>query len=550
MQNHSGSELELTDDQVEEPGTLSVGTRATEALTAFNNASNFTMYNPSFILHHGNTQKTMHYRKKPKLSKGINKRKNLEFDFATIPPHEIDSGRVICVRNGSRFYAATRECKPSMTSNVVVQEFEGSSRKQQWERTLRWTPHSLNPHLLRLVGISPPSISDQGPCYVVYKGARSMNPRHLIASLLGKSDRERLAGVGCQVVYGVVSALDYLSKTTTILRLADIGFENFEVFSDEDGSSTVCFTPAPAGIGPTETDMCDIAVCDSLIGKLFSDANHILHREKLNRFDQDVVHDTVEVDNHASSGSQATSRSEGMGADEETAKSLDSSLCRREIIWTSRNFDMTLLEMSESYGNLLHLRLPLRGKSNPNAIHLPQRSGKRWSEVQHECRGYRREEITLTPDAFRNEVLVFGNPSIHEHCGLCGEIVQVRSSQISSAMELSYISPSNTDADSGLPEVQNQAHTSVLEPTQTFSRDSSVNILSHRPLAGEGDPWAIKNNEEARFSREDYYSIPPLGHPEHMPPPPTQFSEQDQLYWRQMFENMGWSSSDGFEVIS
>ncbi|KIK66758.1 hypothetical protein GYMLUDRAFT_69863 [Collybiopsis luxurians FD-317 M1] len=157
MQSHSDSESELTDDwQMEEPSTLTTEPQAIGASAAFPNASNFTMYHPSFVIHHGNTQHTRYYRKKPKLSRGINKRKNLEFNFTTIPPHEINSGKVIRVRNGSRFYTTTRAYTSSMVSNIVVQEFEDSMRKQQWEKTLRWIPHSLNPHLLRIVGISPP----------------------------------------------------------------------------------------------------------------------------------------------------------------------------------------------------------------------------------------------------------------------------------------------------------------------------------------------------------------------------------------------------------
>ncbi|KAF9062158.1 hypothetical protein BDP27DRAFT_303566 [Rhodocollybia butyracea] len=41
----------------------------------------------------------------------------------------------------------------------------------------------------------------------------------------------------------------------------------------------------------------------------------------------------------------------------------------------------------------------------------------------HKCKGYRREEITLTPDAFRNTVVVYREPSLNERCVLCGRVV-------------------------------------------------------------------------------------------------------------------------------
>ncbi|KIK66681.1 hypothetical protein GYMLUDRAFT_82107, partial [Collybiopsis luxurians FD-317 M1] len=259
---------------------LSTETQAVGSSTAFTNARNFTIYHPSFVIHHGNTQNTTYYHKKPKLSKGVNKGKNLEFNFTTIPKHQIDLGKVICMRNGSRFYAATRTSGSSRVPlDVVVQEFEGSTGKQQWEKTLHWMPHSLNPHLLRIVGISPPSISNHDPRYIVFQGSSKINPRRLIASLLAERDRERLAGVASQVVYGIASALDYLSNSSTVFRLADVGPENFDVFSDENGRSMVCFTSAPADSTRRETGVSDIEVCNTFITKLFSDANHILHRE-------------------------------------------------------------------------------------------------------------------------------------------------------------------------------------------------------------------------------------------------------------------------------
>ncbi|KIK56583.1 hypothetical protein GYMLUDRAFT_247624 [Collybiopsis luxurians FD-317 M1] len=308
-----------------------------------------------------------------------------------------------------------------MASDVIVQEFEGSTRKQQLEETLHWIPHSLNPYLLQPVGTSPPSISDRNPHYIVYKGVYKLNPRRLIASLLAERDRERLASVGSQVVYGIASALDYLSNATTALRLADIGIQNFDIFSDENGRSVVCFTSEPADTERRDAEMNNVVVCNTFITKLFSDANHILHREKLDRINDDVVD---AADSRGSSGFQGKDATD---ASEEIAQNPNSTSCRQEIIWMSRDFNLTLSDMSESYGDLLHLRPPPEGADNRASIALPRHLGKRLSEVQHDCRGYCREEITLTPDAFCNKIWIFSNPSINERCGLCGEIVRLRS---------------------------------------------------------------------------------------------------------------------------
>ncbi|KIK63009.1 hypothetical protein GYMLUDRAFT_57770 [Collybiopsis luxurians FD-317 M1] len=106
-------------------------------------------------------------------------------------------------------------------------------------------------------------MSDSDPHYIVYEGACKLNPRRLIASLLAERDRERLAGVGSQV-----SALDYLSNASTTLRLAGIGVENLDVFSDENGCSVICFTPELSDTTRREVGMSDIEVCNALITKV------------------------------------------------------------------------------------------------------------------------------------------------------------------------------------------------------------------------------------------------------------------------------------------
>ncbi|KAJ3884581.1 hypothetical protein GG344DRAFT_71228 [Lentinula edodes] len=57
---------------------------------------------------------------------------------------------------------------------------------------------------------------------------------------------------------------------------------------------------------------------------------------------------------------------------------------------------------------------------------LSRRSGTRKSatSVVHNCKGYIREEITLTPDAFRNIIVVFEKPTLNEVCVVCGEVVK------------------------------------------------------------------------------------------------------------------------------
>lgn len=90
---------------------------------------------------------------------------------------------------------------------------------------------------------------------------------------------------------------------------------------------------------------------------------------------------------------------------------------RRELIWNTLGFsDLPLSHIYQNYNDLIF--------SN-DTVRLPRRFGPRSIEYQHacSCEGYIREEITLTPDAFRNAVLIYRQPSLKERCGLCGELL-------------------------------------------------------------------------------------------------------------------------------
>ncbi|KAF9065726.1 hypothetical protein BDP27DRAFT_1331686 [Rhodocollybia butyracea] len=67
--------------------------------------------------------------------------------------------------------------------------------------------------------------------------------------------------------------------------------------------------------------------------------------------------------------------------------------------------------------------------TSPSVPELPRRLGLSSTRVPgHKCKGYRREEITFTPDAFKNTVVVYGEPSLNERCVLCGRVVTIEES--------------------------------------------------------------------------------------------------------------------------
>ncbi|KAE9410244.1 hypothetical protein BT96DRAFT_367493 [Gymnopus androsaceus JB14] len=134
--------------------------------------------------------------------------------FRVIPMHKLRMLSVIYTRKGYRFNSAKRK-----KSDVVVQVFEGPDARQMWQKTLKFSRRLVNAHALNVVGISPTFAASSDPHYIVFDGVGSRNTRHLIASMLRKGARETTI-VGSRVVYGIASALDYISKA--VLPLADL----------------------------------------------------------------------------------------------------------------------------------------------------------------------------------------------------------------------------------------------------------------------------------------------------------------------------------------
>ncbi|KAJ3780368.1 hypothetical protein GGU10DRAFT_437883 [Lentinula aff. detonsa] len=291
--------------------------------------------------------------------------------------------------------------------------------------------------------------------------------------------------LGSQIVYGIASGLDYLVKVFPTLG---IKLEHFDVFSDAQGNTVLSFTPditalegggiwegyreksahyAPRRKDGSTAEGCfrvtmldsriqkdvnrDVDLCNSLISKvIFNDANYIVYGEKLHRQDdalqvQDLpMVDEVQVEEKQKHTAEEPGRIEASPASEATVGADDSATtsesitisCRREIVWVALNSaKSTLSEISSTYGDLLAIVTIDHGSGQPTH-YLPQLCGKRRSAVDHQCPGYRREEITFTPDAFKNAIIIFEKPTRNEMCILCGEVVTTDPSSASGAGSL------------------------------------------------------------------------------------------------------------------
>ncbi|KAJ3898108.1 hypothetical protein F5879DRAFT_927315 [Lentinula edodes] len=338
-----------------------------------------------------------------------------EKDFQNIPKisrYDITLGAEISSREGSKLYFGKMYSEVSRVKAVMVQTFEGSHSKQLWKNTVQYSRRQFNPHILNLIGVSP--VTDLH--YIVYDGACRRDTLRLLASLLRNAGDQKITLIYFRVVLGIASGLAYLSKESSNICLGNIMDESLEAFSDENGHTVLHLAPGNSqGIFKFHA-----FVFNSFINKLFSDATHTVYREKLTREEDDLENEDIQI-THSSPGPSNKHLVNSLKANL-TNNSDDIVSHRREIIWMTSNLkELSLSEIVQTYGDLLESQIHspannLSGLGQPHSIQLSRRSGTRKSatSVLHNCKGYIREEITLTPDAFRNIIVVFKKPTLNE----------------------------------------------------------------------------------------------------------------------------------------
>ncbi|KIK69101.1 hypothetical protein GYMLUDRAFT_636081 [Collybiopsis luxurians FD-317 M1] len=146
--------------------------------------------------------------------------------------------------------------------------------------------------------------------------------------------------------------------------------------------------------------------------------------DKLDRNDDDILRiESPSSENTKQYKTEPVERSSTQDSSVESAE-IESIACRREVSWMSLGLDLSLPNILETYGNILHFMSPMSRAIQPS-INLPRRPGQRRSATAHRCGGYRREEIIFTPDAVQNIILVFEQPSLNEICSQCGQVIGV-----------------------------------------------------------------------------------------------------------------------------
>ncbi|KAE9399004.1 hypothetical protein BT96DRAFT_709380 [Gymnopus androsaceus JB14] len=193
-----------------------------------------------------------------------------------------------------------------------------------------------------------------------------------------------------------------------------IGPQAFDAFSDGSGHTRLTFTPNSFDGDTTlenQQTVTDVEICYSFMKKIFNDANHILHGDEADQHMKEEFTNSRGLNSPQmeSTGDPEISPIANMP---QAAKRPP----RREIIWNPFGFSNSSLSyISQNYDSVIF----------NDRIQLPRRRGRSVMGYRRacSCEGYTREEITFTPDAFRNVVLIYQQPSPNERCGQCGELL-------------------------------------------------------------------------------------------------------------------------------
>ncbi|KAK0493404.1 hypothetical protein EDD18DRAFT_1464901 [Armillaria luteobubalina] len=305
---------------------------------------------------------------------------------------------------------------------VVMKVFKGSNARLNWQKSNAFDRTVANPHIPRLIAIS--SVDDPVH-FSVYDFYAAVSLENFILSSVRQGLRETFE-CGVKLVYGISTGLDHLSEQG--VSLADINADEVHIFWDTNGRAIVTMDSdllnKPRVISPFTGDTVSrsLAVLDSVLSRIFRRITHFLYEDNLDRSGgnednsiylqafQTEATDT-QMETEADEMRNTTRQPSTSGGLQSTTPAVKP---RRELVWKASVGHMTSVqEVAQQYQRLVDLH------SQSSLLHRYRNLST--PQTYHRCKGYSREEVTLTHTAFDSKIVVHATPSVHEVCLVCGE---------------------------------------------------------------------------------------------------------------------------------
>jgi len=140
---------------------------------------------------------------------------------------------------------------------------------------------------------------------------------------------------------------------------------------------------------------------------------------------------------------------------------------RREVWWLDPPgaINQSLESIKRCFKDRLDRFLLSSSNSNSLLRHIRSPTDNNLRRNLHQCRGYLREEITLTSDVSRSAIVSHAFPSQSELCSVCGQLVQY-----------TYYEPSIADKEIGSPDSDENHRKTLAE--KLLPKRSGVEQLS------------------------------------------------------------------------
>ncbi|KAJ7465973.1 hypothetical protein FB451DRAFT_1261492 [Mycena latifolia] len=375
----------------------------------FPNARDFSIYGGTFI--NGNQIQTMQHTE-------MSERLGLPI----IRNESIYPVKQVLSRPGYRVHAGEMNGRA-----VAIKVFSGPRAQEARDESAADAQGLMHPNFIQLMGCSP----DLSPePFLVYHGGLEGSVEQMLATVL-REELLRCLIMGVTIAHGISSGLCYLADKG--YRLEDLDFErDFDLMMNPDGNLKMAVKKGAISPGG-DVEMTDLgsssqpALFDSLCGRAFMEANHLLYRDKVHR-DAQLISSSFPAPTPVNGSERIDSEVQSIV--EETPDKY----VRRELVWKPSRKNKHLTEISRQAEHLL-FRLRVLSSASSFVRHY---NAVEEEIVFHRCPGYRREEILLTTDLATSMVVYHSAPSLEEICTVCGEVVYgrvaSRASQIAAAL--------------------------------------------------------------------------------------------------------------------
>ncbi|KAK7451779.1 hypothetical protein VKT23_012458 [Stygiomarasmius scandens] len=273
---------------------------------------------------------------------------------------------------------------------VTIKVFHGERSHQHLEQMKQFTHRLLHPHVLQMKALS----SASSPVHFMIFDGACQNAERCAASA-SEAGLEKATRLGISIVAGLASGLDYIFHTG--FPVTSFTKEMWETYITDDNiikiSLNVCDMPTNIKFEGDDWD-----VFNDLCLKTFKDTRQVLYPGEAINYRAREYKNMIEL---------------------KEATDIDYSdyAARRVLVWVvTERGSATLASISQHYKDYLC-------RSN-GGVSLPNfRGSQSPRRIMHKCSsaGYARQEITLTPNIFKNIVVHHTKPHYNEKCLNCGQ---------------------------------------------------------------------------------------------------------------------------------